>query len=131
MPSALQGGKMLDPTVWFQISGKFRVAARLPEGMTGIEALKTLNIREPEWAERMGEEHAGDHYLRCSGQQAKELTQDEWTAFKAAGGTTYLSYAYDKRKTKAARIVEKMVQKGLIGPQMADAVERVLMKEYR
>lgn len=68
---------ILDPHVWFQVSGKYRIAARLPEGMTGVEALKTLNISEPEWAERMGEGNAGDHYLRCGNGEQKELTREE------------------------------------------------------
>lgn len=118
----------LDPTIWFQISGKYRTAARLPAGVTGIEALKTLNIREPEWAERMGEGHAGDHYLRCCNGEQKELTVEEWMVFKKAGGTTYMAYAYDIMKTRLQHFVAQLVREEIVDAVKADKLETALMR---
>lgn len=106
------------------------MAGRFPEGMTGIEALKTLEIREPEWAENMGEGHAGDHYLRCGNGESIELSREDWAKFKKAGGTTYSHYAYVQSKSKAERIVESMVREEFIYPLLADKVVHTLLMEY-
>lgn len=121
---------MLDPTIWFQISGKFRTAARLPSGMTGIKALQAQKIREPEWAENMGEGHAGDHYLRCCApdEDVLTLTRESWEEFKKAGGTTYMSYAYDQSQDRIKRLVERMVREEIVVPIKAIEAYDILMR---
>lgn len=121
---------MLDATVWFQVSGKYRIVAKLPNGMTGIKALQSKKIREPEWAERMGEGHAGDYFLRCCSVETQELTHEEWTTFKKTGGTTYISHTWDKHKDKATRVTELMVSLKFVEPKMAHFVHNILIQEY-
>jgi len=108
------------------------MAARLPPGMTGIEALQSENTREPEWAERMGEGHAGDHYLRCSAPDKNVLTlnREAWRAFKEAGGTTYLQHIYTIKRDKATNLVQEMVRDRLIDHRVAAKIQRILIKEY-
>lgn len=83
--------RFFDPATWFQVSGKFRLVCRLPEGLTGKQALaaaaKHTDVQK--WVDGMGEEHAGDHYLRCYAAH-EELNEVEWRAFKKTGGSTYL-----------------------------------------
>jgi hypothetical protein len=122
---------MTDTSVWFQVSGKYRTVAKLPDGMTGVEALIGVKYREDSWAENMGEGHAGDHYLRCYGKEKKELSREDWVDFKSRGGTTYNMYAYDKSKTKAQKIVESMVRDCLVYPDKSASVVSLLLREYK
>lgn len=124
-----------DPDVWFQISGKYRMVARFPPGMSGIEALKTLHIRPPQWAEAMGEGLAGDHYLRrnqryrtlhSSQALTATLTHEEWKKFRDDGGTTYLSRCYKHKMDRIKYLVQEMVRDGLIYPDKVDKVVHVL-----
>jgi len=78
---------------YFQVSRRHRIVKRLPEGVTGIEALVTACGRDDalKWATGMGEFHAGDHYLRVYGAEKDELylTRDAFDAYRKAGGDTY------------------------------------------
>lgn len=85
-----------DPTVWYQTSGRFRHAAKLPEGKTGKQALAECGgprCDDQAWIDGMGEAHSGDYYLRCHApdEDTVVMTREEWHAFKKAGGTTYLT----------------------------------------
>jgi hypothetical protein len=77
---------------WCQTSSKYRSIGRLPPGKTAIEALAEASGRE-EWAMRMGDASAGDHYLRVYSPKTPELRQEldiaTWTAYKKLGGGTY------------------------------------------
>ena len=78
---------------WYSVSNKYRMVARLPEGKTGKQALAESGGQrcgDQAWIDGMGEASAGDHYLRCYAPTV-ELSREEWAAFRAAGGTTYLS----------------------------------------
>jgi hypothetical protein len=82
---------------WYQVSRRFRTVARLPDGMTGIEALardarKSYGRDSEEWANMLGERSAGDHWLRCFADKKgcwKELDQPTFDAFRKLGGRTY------------------------------------------
>jgi hypothetical protein len=94
--------------VWFQISRKYRMVARLPAEKTGIEALIEAARRTgypprkdlEDWARGLGEGSAGDHYLCCYAPQKeedwKELDIPTFQAFRRLGGTTYQSWHYEK-----------------------------------
>lgn len=91
--------RVFDPKIWKSISNKYRTVARLPEGMTGKQAMKWAheeyakifeyqNPLNESWDERMSE----GHFLRVftiypfAKHCQAELTQAEWRAFKQAGG---------------------------------------------
>lgn len=103
--------RWFDPSIWFQVSRSYRSVARLPEGMTGIQALVSKNPDRPDWANNMGEGHAGDHFLRCHARATdgllEELSFFEWETFKAAGGLTYDGWHYQKQQ-KVAEEAERM-----------------------
>lgn len=72
-----------------QISRKYRTLGRLPEGMTGLEALATA---DPDLAKRMLDgvnERAGEQFMRCFA-RGKELTvtltQGEFAEYLRATG---------------------------------------------
>ena len=48
---------------WYQVSHRFRMVARLPDGKTGVQALIEAEVRT--------------------------LNPEEWSAFRKAGGGTY------------------------------------------
>lgn len=91
--------RVFDPKIWKSISNKYRTVSRLPEGMTGKQAMKWAheeyakifeyqNPLNENWDERMAE----SHFLRVftiypfAKHCQAELTQAEWRAFKQAGG---------------------------------------------
>ena len=91
--------RVFDPKIWKSVSHKYRTVARLPEGMTGKEAIawahaeyaKTSpfkNPLNPNWDERS----CASHFMRCytcydfAKHCQAELTRAEWDAFKQAGG---------------------------------------------
>lgn len=77
---------------YYQISRKYRHIARLPEGMTGKQALKLVTPPERHyWVEAMGESSAGDHYLSCYSPPNQQVVLDipTFMAFRQAGGNTY------------------------------------------
>lgn len=95
---------------WYQVSRKYRLVARLPKGKTGIEALIEQERRSQyphpqaeEWVERLGEGHAGDHYLRTKprrlGQQdpdEQELDIPTFAAYRKLGGGDYRRAAFQR-----------------------------------
>lgn len=77
---------------YYQISRKYRHIAKLPEGMTGKQALKTVtSIERHYWVDAMGESSAGDHYLSCYSPTNLRIVLDipTFMAFRQAGGNTY------------------------------------------
>jgi hypothetical protein len=90
---------------YYQVSGRYRTAAAFPPGMTGIQALQHAVGQQERpfradymtWADKMGEGHAGDHYLRCYATDTVEMSIEEWREWKRNGGTTYLDYDYHHR----------------------------------
>lgn len=76
--------------VYYQTSAKYRTVVRLPEGKTGVEALAEASGR-PEWAQALGELHAGDQYLRCYSAPGErlELSRDDFIEYRRLGGGTY------------------------------------------
>lgn len=70
-----------------QVSRKFRHVARLPDGMTGLEALRSV---DPDLHDRMMqrmEEEAADHFRRVHASEQGlwlTLTTEEFDAFRRA-----------------------------------------------
>lgn len=93
----LDAAKELIANGYYQVSRSHRIVARLPEGMTGSEALlreakKGRPWDAEEWVKALGEGHAGDHFLRCYAQSRelwKELDRPTFAAFRSLGGRTY------------------------------------------
>ncbi len=100
----------MSATRWYQVSRKYRMVARLPDGKTATQALiEAENARtdaadyltedmkawwrvEPaRWARAMGERNAGEHFLRvhAKGDLVRTLDSAEWDAFIRRGGRTY------------------------------------------
>ena len=108
-PEHIESARQLIEEGWYQVSRKYRTLARLPDGMTGVEALihgcrKTgYPNRDPvAWAEGMGNAHAGGYYLRRQAQQDLnwcELDIPTFAAFRKLGGTTYTSWYYQTHET--------------------------------
>lgn len=77
---------------WFQISRKHRIVARFPDGIKdGHSALGSIRGVDF-WVYRLPEQDAGDHFLRVYAERqglTRELTKEEFEAFRAAGGRTY------------------------------------------
>lgn len=83
--------RVFDPKIWFQVSGRFRLVAKLPDGKTGMQALAECGGQrcdDQKWIDGLGERHCGDYYLRCYA-ASEELTRKEWHTFKKSGGKTY------------------------------------------
>jgi len=98
LPVAERIARRLIDEGWYQTSRKFRCLARLPEGMTGKEALLEEAKKERPWdAEKwvncLGERSAGDHWLRCYSRRVEEcnqqVSQKVFDAFRRLGGGTY------------------------------------------
>ncbi len=73
-----------------QISSKYRIVARLPEGKSGYEALRDA---DPDFAGRLlanFQRDCEDQFLRVCANNSHRMTLDELTfaAFRAAGGRT-------------------------------------------
>ncbi len=73
---------------YYQISSAHRTVARLPEGLTGRQALAAAS-GDPEWAGQLGERAAGDYYLRCYGKDTLTLDAPTFIEFRRLGGSTY------------------------------------------
>lgn len=92
-----------------QVSARYRIVARLPEGKTGRDALygaKMAQLAEHnldeemiaywrtehrEWVNRLGEESSAGHFRRVHARAADlwlELTEEEFREFKAQRGRT-------------------------------------------
>lgn len=81
-------GKELAEQGYKQVSSKYRMVGKLPDGMTGIQALATV---DPELAKRMqqtADASAEHQYLRVYDKATLKLTEEEFQDFKKAGGST-------------------------------------------
>jgi hypothetical protein len=91
--------RVFDPKIWKSVSHKYRTLARLPEGMTGKQAVQWAyeeNIKLFGYCDKpnecWSEEVAASDFMRCatSYPYAKhcqaELTVEEYRAFRKAGG---------------------------------------------
>ncbi len=77
---------------YYQISRKYRTLAKLPEGMTGKQALRSVTpIERHYWVDAMPESSAGDHYLSCHTTPEQRITLDipTFIVFRKTGGDTY------------------------------------------
>lgn len=78
-----------DPKIWFSISNRYRLIARLPEGKTGLEALKERAPESFEHIMQHAEQLAADEYRRTYARQhgdEVELSSEDYSAFRKAGG---------------------------------------------
>lgn len=78
---------------WACTSRKYRIVARLPKGMTGVECLLKYDDhpRNPDWALRLGEYSCKDLFLAHSklkeaGGDEMEMTVDDFALFRLFGG---------------------------------------------
>lgn len=76
---------------YMQTSARFRCVARLPEGKTGLEALR--DVAPNDYARIMGqaERNAADEFRRIYAERCGlqiQLGPEEFAAFKKAGGQT-------------------------------------------
>lgn len=98
----------MDTKVWFQVSRKHRLVARLPNGMTGVQALlQKAQSERPwdaeKWVNGLGEAHAGDYWLRTYAESeglTRNLDKEEFEEFRAAGGDTYMAVTWKKESEK-------------------------------
>lgn len=96
--------EIVDPNVWFQLSSRHRTVARLPEGMDGRAAYKTVpkDKRPSQWlttdehVDRMAEWDAGEDYLIYGSPETKTLNLKSWEAYKKAGGNRYSTTARNR-----------------------------------
>lgn len=91
-----------DPKIWKSTSSKYRMIARLPEGMTGRSALRwamqsyhktsKLHDHEEEWIRNLSDDSAASHFMRVyttypfAKHCQETLTREEWNLFRKAGG---------------------------------------------
>jgi hypothetical protein len=76
-----------DPKVWKQVSNKYRLVARMPEGKTALEALAEANPELHAVVMKRAEQWAHDDYLRFCAEKhglQKELSVEEWAEYKKA-----------------------------------------------
>ena len=102
--------RVFDPSVWFQVSRSHRSLARLPDGMTGIEALESISKDRPGWAAGMGEGNAGEHFMRVYGRDPElraELTPEEFELFRKAGGKSYGGWYFDTQRKLAEEEISR------------------------
>jgi hypothetical protein len=88
----LDRAKQLIADGYYQISRKSRIVARLPTGMTGKQALKSVTPESRHyWVDAMRDSRAGEHYLRCYGipDHSIQLDVPTFAAFRHLGGDTY------------------------------------------
>lgn len=75
---------------WQSTSNKYRVIARLPEGKTGLEAVREVDPiaykRIMEHAERQAEAYYRRMLANTSAGTQQTLDESMWRAFKKAGG---------------------------------------------
>lgn len=85
---------------YYQVSRKFHILGRLPNGRNGRQALLEIieedrQYNHEEWARMLSERDAGDHFLRCHagirGNVGKTIEVDSSTfaEFRKQGGGTY------------------------------------------
>jgi hypothetical protein len=84
-----QTGAELVAAGYMQVSRRYRTVARLPPGKTAIEAMKELHPRAYQQILDDIEQSAMRQYLRMYARgdgNTLELTEDQFNAFRAAGG---------------------------------------------
>lgn len=88
--------EIVDPAVWFQVSSRNRTVARLPEGMDGRAALKTVpqgskpsRYSDDAYIDRMAEWDAGEAYFAFGNPEKKTLNLKSFETYKKAGGGRY------------------------------------------
>lgn len=80
----------LDPTVWRQTSRKYRMIARLPEGETGLEAIKRCSPKDYERIMKHAERMASSSYLIHFAEQegnSQILSTEAFETFRKNGGS--------------------------------------------
>jgi hypothetical protein len=81
-----------DPKIWQSTSNRYRAVARLPEDMSGVEALREFAPEGYQELMEQFERRAADTFRRIYASRVEgcraELTQEEWAEFKAAGGVS-------------------------------------------
>lgn len=67
-----------------QVSSRYRIVARLPDGMTGIEALESVDASLAKHMRDTMNKQAAEQYLRVYAplEQKVELTEEEWIAWR-------------------------------------------------
>lgn len=79
---------------YFQVSRAYGRVARLPEGKTGMEALRECGGQrcdDEKWLQAMGEARCGEYYMRVYGSNSLvvTLTPEEFMYYRKCGGDTY------------------------------------------
>lgn len=103
---------------WFQVSRRYRHVARLPEGSTPKDAIRSVMGKhrglpereilphEEKWLDAMSDDAAGEFFLRVYARYYENLYMTLsvalFEAFRAVGGDTYEWYMYRNRKTNVA-----------------------------
>lgn len=87
---SLEEPRFFDPEVWHSTSNRYRTVARVPEGMTAIEALQEFAPEAyQELMERL-ESSAKYDWCRLHADKTSDckqtLTEAEWHRFRRAGG---------------------------------------------
>lgn len=91
-----------DPKVWKSVSHKYRTVARLPDGMTGKEALQWANTElkkihgayHQDFRTDFSDADCARTFMRCctsysfAEQYSADLSRSEWDLFKKSGGTS-------------------------------------------
>lgn len=80
--------------VYFQTSRAYGYVHRLPEGKTGMQALRESGGQrcdDEKWLRGLGEQACGEHYLRMYASESDRivLTLEEFAYYRSVGGGTY------------------------------------------
>jgi hypothetical protein len=84
--------RRFDSDVWYSTSNKYRHIARVPEGMTAVEALKKYDPEAYQMIQERSENDARFQWLRCSVSRIEHigchetLTPQEYQVFRSEGG---------------------------------------------
>jgi len=104
---------------YYQTSRKHRHVARLPKGLTGKEALKSVTPENRHyWVDGLGESNSGDHYLCVYGkpEDSLTLTIPEFAAFRKLGGNTYRATHWKSDEENLINIPLCEAVSGALGP---------------
>jgi len=98
-PKVTEEAQKLIDEGWHQTSRAYCMLGRLPTGKTGIQALIEAELASRNgrkdasvWAAKMGEHHAGDHFLRmyANGGLKKTVSSQVMDEFRRLGGGTFM-----------------------------------------
>lgn len=64
-----------------QVSRKHRLLARVPTGLTGLEALRTVDPFMADRMEKAVHDQAADYYRRVHSKEQVELTREEFEEY--------------------------------------------------